>query len=163
MVMEQVILENLACRSMPVILPHELIPWLLRHGLHPTIPDHSTIEYWNHIGEPEHSDANPLWIWGDGSQYLESGESITVVCFGMVLQRQLEENHSQALLSHLPLPRRSYPIISIRIFGLGYMHSFFKEVVTESLSIIKTFPCTWFAKELDAGFQTIQAYLAAEP
>lgn len=91
MVMEQVILENLACRSMPVILPHELIPWLLRHGLHPTIPDHSTIEYWNHIGEPEHSDANPLWIWGDGSQYLESGESITVVCFGMVLQRQLEK------------------------------------------------------------------------
>ena len=33
----------------------------------------------------------PLWMWGDGCQYLESGESITVVCCGLVLQRQVEK------------------------------------------------------------------------
>lgn len=51
---------------MPVALSSQLIPWLMRRGLWPEIPESTTQEYWRLMSGGEHlSRCTPLWLWGD--------------------------------------------------------------------------------------------------
>ena len=82
---------------MPVVLPHQLFPWMMRRGIWPTLQDGSLEQYWKHlkdVGSPLSgmSDGShiPLYLWGDGAQYTESGESILVFTCGIVI----DENRS---------------------------------------------------------------------
>ena len=77
---------------MPVILPHQLFPWMLRSGIWPELEDDSLNAYWAHlndVGSPlaGMSDGShiPVYLWGDGAQYTESGESILVFSCGIVI------------------------------------------------------------------------------
>lgn len=75
-----------------MVLPHNLFPWLIRRGLWPSIPEKHTATYWVHMKENSFQhDVVPMWLWGDDAQYLESGEQITVVCCGLLLQNDTEK------------------------------------------------------------------------
>ena len=75
-----------------MVLPHNLFPWLIRRGLWPSIPEKHTATYWAHMKENSFQhDVVPMWLWGDDAQYLESGEQITVVCCGLLLQNDTEK------------------------------------------------------------------------
>ena len=90
-------------RSLPVVLPHELMDWLSRQGL---IPEHAVApekvaEYWSHLKETDSplKDMSPghhvpLWIWGDGAKYLVSGHCLTIIVCGFVLHDDPEMKHS---------------------------------------------------------------------
>lgn len=80
-------------RNMPVVLPHELFPWMMRSGIWPNLEEKQIQQYWQHlkdVGSPLSAlsdDAShiPVYLWGDGAQYTESGESMSVFCCGIVV------------------------------------------------------------------------------
>ena len=89
--------DTLLVRNMPVVLPHRLFPWMMRRGIWPTLENGALDEYWKHlknVGSPlgGMSDGShiPIYFWGDGAQYTESGESILVFTCGIVI----DENRS---------------------------------------------------------------------
>lgn len=80
---------------MPVIVPHKLFPWMMRRGIWPKLDAASTECYWKHlkdVGSPlgGMSDGShiPMYLWGDGAQFTESGESITAFTCGFVLDEE---------------------------------------------------------------------------
>jgi hypothetical protein len=83
-------------RTLPLVAPDELIPWLLKHDLIPRSPemDMQIEEYWQYLsskGFPGTSDKPgsgciPLWLWGDDCKYNKEGAKIVVVALGAVLQ-----------------------------------------------------------------------------
>ena len=78
---------------MPVILPHRLFPWMMKSGIWPKLEDGEIQKYWNHLREAQSplsgmSDDGchiPLYLWGDGAQFTESGQSMTAFCCGIVI------------------------------------------------------------------------------
>ena len=81
-------------RSLPIILPHELMGWLSKQELIPecAVDPVRVAEYWTHLKSTESplKDMSPghhvpLWLWGDGAKYLVSGQCLTVIVFGFVL------------------------------------------------------------------------------
>ena len=85
-----------AGRRFPVILPHELLPWLMRNGAFPRISCSDLSNYWDHISarripvgevvsDEMKNKCHPLYIWGDDAQYNEQHEKLIVVVLGHVL------------------------------------------------------------------------------
>ena len=83
-------------RPFPVILPHELLPWLMRNGAFPKVSCSDLASYWDHIdarsipvGEVVNDEiktkCHPLYIWGDDAQYNAQHEKVIVVVLGHVL------------------------------------------------------------------------------
>lgn len=79
------------CRKYPVILPHELLPWLQRNGAFPDVVSEIPM-YWANMAKrctiPNCIDvrrAHPLYIWGDDCQYNEQYEKLIVVVMGHCL------------------------------------------------------------------------------
>lgn len=86
-------------RKFPVILPHEVFPWLVRHGAWPSDDDagpSSLEQYWNHfLGKVSwqappglERDLHPIYLWGDDVQFNEHHEKLIVVLAGHVLDRR---------------------------------------------------------------------------
>ena len=78
-------------KQMPVVLPHKLIPWLLRHGKWPDIPKTELQQYWVHqeffktgIAAPSR-EHHPLWIWGDDCRYGSQNQKVMVCSMGHAL------------------------------------------------------------------------------
>lgn len=78
---------------MPLLLPSKLFPWMIQHGIFPEISTDLVANYWRHlvaVGSPlRHMSPNkdhiPMYVWGDGAQYTESGESMMVFSCGIVI------------------------------------------------------------------------------
>lgn len=86
-------------RQFPVVLPHELVPWLHRNGAWPhDISESDLRDYWGNCKKQQlpWSDAatdlegsmHPFFIWGDDCQYNESYEKLIVICMGHTLDRR---------------------------------------------------------------------------
>ena len=84
-----------ARRNMPLLLPHELYPWMMDCGIWPRDASSAsrTPQYWQHLRYVKSPVAEmspgcdhvPLYLWGDGAQYTESGQSIMVLSCGLVM------------------------------------------------------------------------------
>jgi hypothetical protein len=84
-----------AHRNMPLLLPHELYPWMMHCGIWPSDASSSTRtqQYSQHLrdvkspvaGMSPSGDHVPIYLWGDGAQYTESGQSIMVLACGLVM------------------------------------------------------------------------------
>ena len=79
-------------RRLPVILPHELVPWLVRNGLWPNISHEDLEAYWKNMerwsGTTAPCDPKrcaPLFIWGDDCVFNESNEKLIVIVIGHAL------------------------------------------------------------------------------
>lgn len=78
---------------MPLLLPSKLFPWMIQHGIFPKISTDLVANYWRHleaVGSPlrdmsPNHDHIPMYVWGDGAQYTESGESMMVFSCGIVI------------------------------------------------------------------------------
>lgn len=80
---------------MPVILPHQLIPFLLQQKIMLDEPemDREIEYYWRFLSSVDFPGAAdkpgsgtiPLWIWGDDSQYNGQGSKVVLVSIGAVL------------------------------------------------------------------------------
>lgn len=75
-----------------MLRPDELFAWMDRAGILPHLDEVDTVGYWKHlkdVGSPlaHMSDGShvPVYLWGDGAQYTEKGDSIMVFCCGFVL------------------------------------------------------------------------------
>ncbi|CAE7222271.1 unnamed protein product, partial [Symbiodinium pilosum] len=84
-----------ANRQLPVLLPHELVPWLVEQGVFPVDEesDAAHAEFWEHlqkVGTPTHNaTANhvPLYIWGDDAEFTEHHQDkLVVISIGRVLE-----------------------------------------------------------------------------
>ncbi|CAE7853418.1 unnamed protein product, partial [Symbiodinium necroappetens] len=94
-------------RKLPVVLPHELFPWLVQKGFIP-VDDAAAAgneEFWSHAraaGMPSMGATDlhiPLYIWGDDAEFTETHQDkLVVVAFGRVL-----ETEKNALKSVWPL------------------------------------------------------------
>ena len=82
-------------RKFPVILPHELLPWLKRHHAFPDISAATLAEYWQHfqdigidwakLSQNLEDRLHPLFLWGDDVQYNQHFEKLETICLGHVL------------------------------------------------------------------------------
>ena len=78
---------------MPLLLPSKLFPWMIQHGIFPEISTDLVANYWRHLGAvgsplrhmSPNKDHIPMYVWGDGAQYTESGESMMVFSCGIVI------------------------------------------------------------------------------
>ena len=78
---------------MPLLLPSKLFPWMIQHGIFPKISTDLVANYWRHLGAvgsplrhmSPNQDHIPMYVWGDGAQYTESGESMMVFSCGIVI------------------------------------------------------------------------------
>ena len=73
-------------RALPIVLPHKLLPWLLRKGLWPEVSEGELREYWEHhlkyatgISAPTLQHL-PLWLWGDDCRYGKKISQKVMVC-----------------------------------------------------------------------------------
>ena len=84
-------------RSMPFILPEDIIPWLMDRKLWPEIPERKIKRFWNHLkdvksdvaGASPNGTHHPLWIWGDAANYIKD-QNVIVICFGSVLHDETD-------------------------------------------------------------------------
>ena len=72
-------------RSMPVVLPHRLVPWLVRRNRWPAISDKAVQEYWSHHELHSATSAptglhHPCWLWGDDVRYGKRFNQKVMVC-----------------------------------------------------------------------------------
>ena len=74
------------------MIPDHLFPWMMRSGIWPELETGSLEKYWQHLndsGSPLASMSDgthiPVYLWGDGAQYTESGESMLVFSCGIVI------------------------------------------------------------------------------
>ncbi|CAE7418220.1 unnamed protein product [Symbiodinium sp. CCMP2592] len=80
-------------RSLPVVLPHEVFPWLVKQGIIPLNDTAEIGEFWSHArtaGMPTMGATDshiPLYLWGDDARFTETHEDkLVVVAFGRVLE-----------------------------------------------------------------------------
>ncbi|CAE7403183.1 unnamed protein product [Symbiodinium sp. CCMP2592] len=80
-------------RNLPVVLPHEVFPWLVKQGLIPLSETDEITKFWSHArtaGMPTMGATDshiPLYLWGDDARFTETHEDkIVVVAFGRVLE-----------------------------------------------------------------------------
>ena len=150
-------------KLLPVVLPHELFPFLAKYGHLPK--DLSTIaKYWEHACEHmvwashEQAWANgpnetkhlrmPLYLYGDDTRF-SGNEKLCVVMIGAVL-----DERSSSMATHFPLF-----VIRLETWLLSSSFSRTCTVVvysTDSWCIHSVQPRT---KALSTGFETMQAFL----
>ena len=87
--------KNLA-RKFPVILPHLLVPWLIRNGLFPDVAATELRSHWQHMksrgadhanlvdDEMEHK-FHPFYLWADDAVYNQLHEKLMVIVLGHCL------------------------------------------------------------------------------
>ena len=99
------VLESCNPRNLPVVLPHEVFPWLVKQGIIPLNDTDEIREFWSHartagmptMGATDHH--IPLYLWGDDARFTETHEDkLVVVAFGRLL-----ETSKNALQSVWPL------------------------------------------------------------
>ena len=80
-------------RTLPVVLPHELFPWLVQRGLFDLSDSTEIVRFWTHArsaGLPTGGATDfhiPLWIWGDDAKFTETHQDkLVVVAFGRLLE-----------------------------------------------------------------------------
>lgn len=68
---------------------------MIQRGIFPEISKEAISKYWKHmkackspIGDMSTGDHLPVYVWGDGAQYTESGESIMVFSCGIVVDEK---------------------------------------------------------------------------
>ena len=79
--------------QLPILLPHELVPWLERHGLFPKLDRLALQQWWEHASKYDlphavmspDSQHHPLWCWGDDAVYNELGEKLICISLGHIL------------------------------------------------------------------------------
>ena len=80
---------------MPILLPHQLLVWLIENGVCPTTSEtyEEIAAFWAHLrarGVPtcDASDQHiPLYIWGDDGQFTKTHQDkLVVVAMGRVLE-----------------------------------------------------------------------------
>ena len=79
-------------RSEPILLPEDIIPWLVERGLFPVDDDadQEVRDYWEHMGSRQIPDKgaagmHPLYLWGDDAQCTQQDKLCAVSC-GRVLE-----------------------------------------------------------------------------
>ena len=77
---------------MPIVLPHKLIPWLVRLGVWADVGLQQLREYWEHrenyagVQAPSSCATQPVWLWGDDCRYGKKiNQKVMVVMLGAVL------------------------------------------------------------------------------
>ncbi|CAE6914749.1 unnamed protein product [Symbiodinium sp. CCMP2456] len=80
-------------RTLPVALPHEVLPWLVQRGIFPLDDSAEIVRFWTHarsVGLPTGGATDfhiPLWIWGDDAKFTETHQDkLVVVAFGRLLE-----------------------------------------------------------------------------
>ena len=80
---------------MPVLLPHELIPWLVDNGvfLVDQEAERANAEFWQHcerVGMPTHNATHahaPLYLWGDDAEFTEHHQDkLVVISMGRLVE-----------------------------------------------------------------------------
>ena len=84
-------------RTLPLVAPDELVPWLLKHNLIPrdTVMDQEIETFWQYLsskGLPGTMDKPgtgciPLWIWGDDCKFNKDGAKVVILAIGAVLHK----------------------------------------------------------------------------
>ncbi|CAE7910895.1 unnamed protein product, partial [Symbiodinium necroappetens] len=116
-------------KKLPVVLPHQLLPWLVENGFLPVDDDacHEVASYWSHarsvgLAASGQTDAHiPLYLWGDDAQFTQTHQDkLVAVAFGRVL-----ETCKNALRTVWPLflYQQAYSV------GPGTLNTFMDEVV----------------------------------
>ena len=83
-------------RKYPIILPHELLPWLHRNGAFPEIAASELQKYWGRmrmrggtvadiVSAEMESRCHPLYIWGDDAKYTSAHDKLLVIVMGHCL------------------------------------------------------------------------------
>ena len=81
----------LALRRLPVILPHELLPWLLRQNAFAEVHGSDLATYWGHFRDKVpwghaadglEERIHPLYLWGDDAVFNEGSEKLLVIAMG---------------------------------------------------------------------------------
>ncbi|CAE7903411.1 unnamed protein product [Symbiodinium necroappetens] len=115
------------CKSLPVALPHEVLPWLVRQGILPVDDTDQIQKFWDHArstGMPTMGAADfhiPLYVWGDDARFTETHEDkLVAVAFG-----RLMENSKNALQTVWPL----FVYQQGQSAGPGTLNTFMEEVV----------------------------------
>lgn len=91
-----------------MVLPHELVPWLIRHGAFPAVTSDDLKRYWGHcrdrvpFGRMGGEQVHPFFLWGDDCQYNKNQDKIIVIILGHVLD---ERTYSM---------ETSWPLVCIR-------------------------------------------------
>ena len=138
-------------RTLPLLAPDELIPWLLKHDLIPRSPemDMQIEEYWQYLsskGFPGTSDKPgsgciPLWLWGDDCKYNKEGAKIVVVALGAVLQNSASAKDTV------------FPLFSFQVdTRLKKMRGYDPISSSQILALCPS-------KEQSLGFETLEAFL----
>ena len=79
---------------MPVLLPHKLVPWLIRKNCWPDIKDKDVKDFWRHQKLYSAADAtcptsdlhHPYWLWGDDVRYGKRfNQKVMTVMMGHIL------------------------------------------------------------------------------
>ena len=96
-----------ALRRLPVILPHELLPWLLRQNAFAEVHGSDLATYWGHFrnkvpwgraADGLEERIHPLYLWGDDAVFNEGSEKLLVIAMGHQL-----DNRKNSLESVWPL------------------------------------------------------------
>ena len=80
-------------RKLPLVRPHELIPFLVDCDAFPKIDPSEIGFYWNHMAQHAKwaqpcqgwNQTHPLYLWGDDAQYNKQREKVVAVALGFVL------------------------------------------------------------------------------
>ena len=149
-------------RPMPLILPEKLFPWMMRRGIFPNLAEGSVQQYWTHlksIGSPLGGMSDdgchiPLYLWGDGAQYTESGQSIMAFTCGIVIDKNRSNTWPLFLC-------REDPWIWLNMFYYSFLTIY--TCTYYKIWIHPVLVCTSTIKEMSTGCDTIWALLEPAP
>lgn len=113
---------------MPVILPENLFPWLLKHQPEAIPSDDSVSEYWNHMAmrqdipwvrEVISTGAMyvPIYIWGDDAIFNERNEKIVAVVCGSWLDERKNSKDTVYPLFTYRVESRLHQVLLEELFG----------------------------------------------
>lgn len=80
-------------RTLPVVLPHDLINFLSVTNLMPEITSQEISQYWKHMAAHsewarscgEWTQVHPIYLWGDDAQYNRERQKVVAVALGFQL------------------------------------------------------------------------------
>ncbi|CAE7491413.1 unnamed protein product, partial [Symbiodinium necroappetens] len=89
--------QKMVTKLMPVLLPHKLVPWLIRKNCWPDIKDKDVKDFWQHqklysadATCPTSDLHHPYWLWGDDVRYGKRfNQKVMTVMMGHILELSL--------------------------------------------------------------------------
>ena len=136
-------------RKMPIMLPHRLLPWLVRSRVFPeTSPDEVT-QFWNHLRDVSCSYSatsdctHPCWLWGDDCVFDEQNHKLVVVCMVSILDTRTVSWET------------CWPLFVYRADP-------WQKLINSIEKQKSKFVATQY-EDLSVGFPTLQAYLGPDP